>query len=901
MVVGLAMALGLALVDPPSATATSITTSAKKAFVASMVGPAQKAQRQTGVPASVSIAQAIDESNWGTSKQAKNAKNYFNTRCSAAMTAAQFAKLADAQVGKAYVLGAEVAITNANPTKFDCSELVEWLFGRSGNKITDLAAAQYNATKAVGKNASPKVGDLVFLRNNPARSNGIGHVAVLTKKLANGDWRIIEAKGRAYGVVRTTLSFWKTRKYYAGLRRYAPLVFAGTDGVTASAASLYQSGCVTISSVKYSKFASINDSFAAHATAVMEDSAYAAVRSVLTSVPKYVTEIAKVERPKEASAYATRINKLIAEYNLLEYDVLPFTLVMLSGHNGAKVTAAQHLLTGAGYAVKVTGKYDSATISAVKKFQKAKKLVVDGEAGPITLGALVGKLESGAKGNLVTALHTLLNANGHNLSGSTFNAATKKAVEAFQAAVGRPATGTVDNNTWIALFMTLDPAPIPKVTGKAVVGQTLTAAPGTWGPKPVTLAYQWYRGATAIKGATKKTYQLQVEDAGFAMQVLVTGTKAKHTTTNRLSAATATVPLLKLTGTPVPKITGKAEVGQTLTAAPGTWAPKPVTLTYQWYRGKTAIKDATKSTYQVQAEDAGTTLKVAVTGAKVGYAKVTKESAVTSSVPLVLTTATPKIVGEAAVGQTLTADPGKWGPAKVKLTYQWYRGATAIKGATKPTYTLLPADAGADIKVTVTGTLAGYTTVSLTSKPTKAVAVGDLTPKTVKIRGTARVGEKLTAIRGTWGPDSVKYSFQWYRGSSAIKGATGKSYILQAADRGAEVKVKVTGSLAGHGKASKTSEPTTAVAKGKLITKAVSIKGTAKVGNTLTAVRGIWGPSPVKYVYQWYRGSSAIKGATTKSHKVVAADRGKTIAVKVRVSKSGYTAVEKQASVKVAK
>ena len=184
LTVSLTLAATVALVDVSGVTAATISANAKDKFIAGVVAPAQAAQRTYGVPASVSIAQAIEASDWGTSSVAKNAKNYFDTRCSASMTAAQFASLADAQVGKPYVLGAEAAISNTDPAKFDCSELVEWLFGRSGNRITDLAAAQYNVTKKV--TGSPKVGDLVFLRNNPARSNGIGHVAVLTKKLSNG-------------------------------------------------------------------------------------------------------------------------------------------------------------------------------------------------------------------------------------------------------------------------------------------------------------------------------------------------------------------------------------------------------------------------------------------------------------------------------------------------------------------------------------------------------------------------------------------------------------------------------------------------------------------------------------------------------------------------------------------
>ena len=135
------------------------------------------------------------------------------------LTAAEFAALADLQVGKPYRLGAEAKASDPSPARFDCSELVEWLYARSGNKITDLAAAQYDATRPVI--GEPRVGDLVFLRNNPARVNGIGHVAVITEKLPSGDWRIVEARGRAAGVVRTTLSYWRQRKYFAGVRRQA--------------------------------------------------------------------------------------------------------------------------------------------------------------------------------------------------------------------------------------------------------------------------------------------------------------------------------------------------------------------------------------------------------------------------------------------------------------------------------------------------------------------------------------------------------------------------------------------------------------------------------------------------------------------------------------------------------
>ncbi len=799
MLTAFALAAGLALAGSTPSAAVSVTSDAKKAFIAKVAPAAQASQRQFGVPASVSIAQAIEASSWGTSKQVKDAANYFNTRCSAKMTAAQFATVADAQVGKPYVLGAEASITNPNPPKFDCSELVEWLYGRSGNKITDLAASQYNVTKAVGRGNSPKVGDLVFLRNNPARSNGIGHVAVLTKKLSNGDWRIIEAKGKAYGVVRTTLSVWKKRSYYAGLRRYPTLIFAGSDGVTASAASTYQSSCVTISSTKYAKFSSVTNSFYAHSIAVLNDSAYAAARSVLSNVPAFVKAVAAVEQPKQAAAYAAELTKLIDTYKLRDYDVTPFTWVLDSGDANAKVTALQHLLTDAGYTVKITGKYDAATIAAVKKYQAAKKLQVDGEAGPLTISSLIANLKPGTTGQQVNALHALLAANGYTTnSGSTFGETTQASVKAFQSVTSGSVTGSVDGNTWASLFMTLDPAPTPKVSGTAAVGKTLTATPGTWGPSGVSLSYQWYRGATAIAGATKNTYVVQAADAGSALKVQVTGTKALYTPTSRSSANTATVPLLALTATPVPTITGKLAPGQVLTAAPGKWTPTGVAFSYQWYRGTDPIEKATKQTYTVTAADGGAKLSVTVTGTKVGYTKVSKKSAATAVVPKAMTTAKPTITGSAKVGARLTAKAGAWQPAEAKLTYQWYRGSTAIAKATTSTYVVTAADAGKTVTVKVTGTQSGYVTTTVAATATAKVGKGTITSSGVKITGTAKVGKKLTASPGTWGPSGVKLSYRWYRGSTAISGATASSYKLTSADRGKQITVKVKGTKSGY-------------------------------------------------------------------------------------------------------
>jgi hypothetical protein len=69
-----------------------------------------------------------------------------------------------------------------------------------------------------------------------------------------------------------------------------------------------------------------------------------------------------------------------------------------------------------------------------------------------------------------------------------------------------------------------------------------------------------------------------------------------------------------------PTISGTPQVGQTLTAGPGTWTGTPApTFTYQWQRcdasaaNCVAIPVATAQVYTLNASDVGSTIRVAVT------------------------------------------------------------------------------------------------------------------------------------------------------------------------------------------------------------------------------------------------------------------------------------------------
>ena len=180
-----------------------------------------------------------------------------------------------------------------------------------------------------------------------------------------------------------------------------------------------------------------------------------------------------------------------------------------------------------------------------------------------------------------------------------------------------------------------------------------------------------------------------------------------------------------------------------------------------------------------------------------------------------------------------------------------------------------------------------------TPTPTPKPTVGKLTAPVPTLSGTIAVGRKLTAKPGAWKPSGVTFAYQWLRAGKAIKGATKSTYTLVPADKGKKISVKVTGSLKGYASATKTSA-TQSVKAGKLTaTPTPTIGGTAKVGKALKAKAGKWRPATVKLGYQWQRNGKKIKGATKSSYKLVKADKGKRITVKVTGSKAGYTSVTK--------
>ena len=67
-------------------------------------------------------------------------------------------------------------------------------------------------------------------------------------------------------------------------------------------------------------------------------------------------------------------------------------------------------------------------------------------------------------------------------------------------------------------------------------------------------------------------------------------------------------------------------------------------------------------------------------------------------------------------------------------------------------------------------------------------------PRTPVISGRANVGSTVRAKVGSWGPHTkVRFSFQWYAGKKAIRGATRASLRIGKSTAGKKVQLRVTG------------------------------------------------------------------------------------------------------------
>ncbi len=328
-----------------------------------------------------------------------------------------------------------------------------------------------------------------------------------------------------------------------------------------------------------------------------------------------------------------------------------------------------------------------------------------------------------------------------------------------------------------------------------------------------TCTYQWYVDGSKIDGATGASYTPTAAGEYYVI-VYNSEDKTKYVTSN-----IAKVYVLKAGELAAPEITVQpasasydkageiTELTVTATCVAGA------TMNYQWYNDAGAIVGATKAAYTPTAFGSY-------------YVKVsaTKDSKTSTE-----TISSKAVIGEKEISITisgLSSSAYVGDELKVvasvnvetsSVTYQWYTtdvssGTDAeVSGATGASFT--PTAAGKyKCKVTATSKHTGITktadnggscTVSEKSEgdPETPVISKDLTSAE-----SVDEGSSITLSVKASVTDSGSISYQWYKGSVLLSGATESSYAISSAttDAAGEYYVVVTNTLNGK-TASKTS------------------------------------------------------------------------------------------------
>jgi Tol biopolymer transport system component len=381
----------------------------------------------------------------------------------------------------------------------------------------------------------------------------------------------------------------------------------------------------------------------------------------------------------------------------------------------------------------------------------------------------------------------------------------------------------------------------PKIVGVAREGEVLSAEAGAWGgSEPIVFDYQWLRcsaggDCSEIPGAKAENHVLTAEDVGVSIRVRVTATNAKASS-QAISATTAQVQSIAApTNLATPTIHGTPRQGEELSGSAGSWSGfGPASYEYQWRRcdltgsGCADIDGATAESYVPMVPDVGTTLRLAVKATNAfGTSEATSDPTGQVQPPLPpANSEPPQVAGIARHGEVLTAETGSWsGTTPITYAYQWHRcdaqsaNCSAIPGETQDRYLLQEGDVGQTARVTVTATnAAGLREAD--SGTTQVVRTRLRAPENgtrPAISGDPREGEVLVTEEGDWsGSEPVAYSHQWRRcdqtGQSCtdIEAANGDTYVAQAADAGATLRVAVQASNA-VGSSASTSDPTPVV------------------------------------------------------------------------------------------
>ncbi len=276
-------------------------------------------------------------------------------------------------------------------------------------------------------------------------------------------------------------------------------------------------------------------------------------------------------------------------------------------------------------------------------------------------------------------------------------------------------------------------------------------------------------------------------------------------------------------------------------------------ITYQWFKDGSAISSASSLSYNITNAD--------TSDAGIYYCKGTNTCGSDSTNQSILTVNEKPRVTSQSSSQTICENQsislGITASGTGPLTYQWYKDASPISGATNNIYTI------GSVSVSDAATYICKVSNGCVSTPVSSTGI-ILTVKTAPSitaqTGTIDICSGSSAPFSVTANGSATLTYQWYDADGSISSATNNSYTISSAtvtDAG-NYYCEVSNScgtatsniipLTVNSQPTITSQPSSAIkCEGQSVVLNIQSSGTATIS------------------YQWYKGGNSISGATSSS------------------------------------
>ncbi|MCF8297349.1 MAG: immunoglobulin domain-containing protein [Saprospiraceae bacterium] len=353
-----------------------------------------------------------------------------------------------------------------------------------------------------------------------------------------------------------------------------------------------------------------------------------------------------------------------------------------------------------------------------------------------------------------------------------------------------------------------------------------------------TPTYQWFNNSSAIAGATNNTYSANTAGNYYCIATNSCG----NSTSNTMILTVNTSPGI----TTQPSISTKCE-GQSAQFSINATGTSPIS--YQWYNGSGAIAGAVNSLYlisPVSLSNAGSYYCIATNAC--GNAQSNSASLTVNSAPLITSQSSSSTI---CSGSSTTISVTATG--STPLAYQWYNSTGAIGSANNSTYSASSAEYYYCKVSNSCGIATSNTMVITVNTPPNIITQSS---NTTKCEGQSV--QFSLAASGTY-----PINYQWYKGISAISGATSNSYLISPvslSDAG-NYYCKST-NICGS---DSTSNINLTVNSPILITYQ-SGDSSRCVGQSMTFSVQSTGTLPISY--QWFNANGAIAGATNNTYSI---------------------------------